>query len=91
MQVFENSIGFTMSDNKPELPNHLSINPRSPHFVEECFEHDIGIRFKGKERTDIEEYNISEGWVKISSPTTKDRFGRPLLIKLKGEVEAFYK
>ncbi|MAE21642.1 MAG: glutathione peroxidase [Pseudomonas sp.] len=80
-----------MSDNKPELPNHLSINPRSPHFVEECFEHDIGIRFKGKERTDIEEYNISEGWVKISSPTTKDRFGRPLLIKLKGEVEAFYK
>ncbi len=80
-----------MSDNKPELPNHLSINPRSPYFVEECFEHDIGIRFKGKERTDIEEYNISEGWVKISSPTTKDRFGRPLLIKLKGEVEAFYK
>ncbi len=67
------------------------LNPRSPHFVEECFEHDIGIRFKGKERTDIEEYNISEGWVKISSPTTKDRFGRPLLIKLKGEVEAFYK
>ncbi len=82
---------ISMSNSKPELPNHLSINPRSPHFVEECFEHDIGIRFKGKERTDIEEYNISEGWVKISSPTTKDRFGRPLLIKLKGEVEAFYK
>ncbi|WP_370292578.1 DUF3297 family protein [Thalassolituus sp.] len=54
-----------MSDKKPELPNHLSINPRSPHFVEECFEHDIGIRFKGKERTDIEEYNISEGWEQI--------------------------
>jgi len=69
-----------MPDSKPEFPNHLPINPRSPHFDEECFECDIGIRLKGKERADIEEYNISEGWVKISSPTTKDRFGRPLLI-----------
>lgn len=80
-----------MSDSKPELPNHLSVNPRSPHHVEACFEYDIGIRFKGKERTDVEEYNISEGWVKVASPTAKDRYGRPLLMKLKGEVEAFYK
>ncbi|MFT6421802.1 MAG: hypothetical protein ACJA2K_000517 [Thalassolituus sp.] len=65
--------------------------PSQPALVEECFEHDICIRFNGKERTDIEEYNISEGWVKVSSPTTKDLFGRPLLIKLKVEVEAFYK
>jgi hypothetical protein len=80
-----------MSDSKPELPNHLSVNPRSPHYVEECFQHDIGILLKGKERTDVEEYNISEGWVKVASPTAKDRYGRPMLIKLKGDVKVFYK
>ncbi|RJG48397.1 DUF3297 family protein [Motilimonas pumila] len=82
-----------MSDNtaKPALPDHLSGNPRSPYHVEECFEHDIGIRLNGKEKTDIEEYCISEGWVKIPSPKAKDRFGQPMLIKLKGEVEVFYK
>ncbi|WP_117234189.1 DUF3297 family protein [Vibrio maerlii] len=79
-----------MSD-KPTLPDHLSGNPRSPHFVEECFEHQIGIRLNGKERTDVEEYCVSEGWVKIPSPKAKDRWGQPMLIKLKGEVEAFYK
>ncbi|NNO00400.1 DUF3297 family protein [Vibrio sp. B1-2] len=76
---------------KPVLPDHLAGNPRSPHYVAECFEHHIGIRLNGKERTDVEEYCISEGWVKIPSPKAKDRFGQPMLIKLKGEVEAFYK
>ncbi|ELR63070.1 hypothetical protein C942_04868 [Photobacterium marinum] len=82
-----------MSDtnSKPTLPDHLSGNPRSLHFVEECFEHHIGIRLNGKERTDVEEYCISEGWVKIPSPKAKDRYGNPMLITLKGEVEAFYK
>ncbi|PNH96309.1 DUF3297 family protein [Vibrio diazotrophicus] len=82
-----------MSENnsKPTLPDHLSGNPRSPHFVAECFEHHIGIRLNGKERTDVEEYCISEGWVKIPSPKAKDRWGNPMLITLKGEVEAFYK
>lgn len=82
-----------MSENnsKPALPDHLSGNPRSPHFVAECFEHHIGICLNGKERTDVEEYCISEGWVKIPSPKAKDRWGNPMLITLKGEVEAFYK
>ncbi|MGY2574438.1 DUF3297 family protein [Vibrio sp. C8] len=82
-----------MSENnsKPALPDHLSGNPRSPHFVAECFEHHIGIRLNGKERTDVEEYCVSEGWVKIPSPKAKDRWGNPMLITLKGEVEAFYK
>ncbi len=82
-----------MSENnsKPALPDHLSGNSRSPHFVAECFEHHIGIRLNGKERTDVEEYCISEGWVKIPSPKAKDRWGNPMLITLKGEVEAFYK
>ena len=74
----------------PDLPDHLSVNPQSPHHVEEIFEHTIGIRLNGKERTDVEEYCISEGWIKIASPTALDRRGQPLLIKLKGTVEAFY-
>lgn len=80
-----------MSDNKPELPDRLSIDSRSKYHVAECFEHEIGIKLNGKERTNIEEYCISEGWVKIPSPKALDRRGQPLLIKLKGEVEPFYK
>ncbi|MBO1519407.1 DUF3297 family protein [Oceanisphaera pacifica] len=74
----------------PPLPDRLSINPRSPFHVAEVFEHNIGIRLNGKERFDVDEYCISEGWVKISSPKALDRRGQPLLIKVKGTVEAFY-
>ncbi len=82
----------TMNDTttKPALPDRLSGNSRSPFFVKECFEHQIGIRFNGKERTDVEEYCISEGWIKIPSPKAKDRYGNPMLIQLKGTVEAYY-
>ncbi|ELG2042009.1 DUF3297 family protein [Vibrio fluvialis] len=76
---------------KPALPDHLAGNPRSPHFVAECFEHQIGIRLNGKERTDVEEYCISEGWVKVAAPKALDRRGQPLLMTLKGTVEAYYK
>ncbi|MDT7838861.1 DUF3297 family protein [Aquabacterium sp. OR-4] len=76
---------------RPALPDHLSGDPRSPHFVREVFEHDVGIRFNGLERGDVEEYCISEGWIKVPSGKTLDRKGRPLLIKLKGSVEAFYR
>jgi hypothetical protein len=72
---------------RPPLPDHLSIDPRSPHHVAAVFEHDIGIRFNDKERSDVEEYCVSEGWI----GKTLDRKGKPLLIKLKGKVEAFYK
>jgi hypothetical protein len=81
-----------MTDTKslPELPDRLSGNSRSPHYVEEVFQHQIGIRVNGKELTNVEEYCISEGWVKIPSPKALDRRGQPLLITLKGKVEAFY-
>ncbi len=81
-----------MNDKKslPALPDRLSVNPKSPHHVAEIFEHDVGIRLNGKERSDIEEYCISEGWVKTPSPKALDRRGQPLLITLKGTVEAFY-
>jgi hypothetical protein len=75
----------------PPLPDHLSIDPRSPHHVAAAFEHDIGIKFNGKERSDVEEYCVSEGWIKVPAGKSVDRKGRPMLIKLKGKVEAFYR
>ncbi|MDM4765582.1 DUF3297 family protein [Pelomonas sp. SE-A7] len=81
-----------MSDTaKPELPDHLSVDPRSPHHNAAVFEHDVGIRFNDAERFDVEEYCISEGWIKVPVGRKVDRKGRPLTIKLKGKVEAFYK
>jgi uncharacterized protein DUF3297 len=76
---------------RPALPDRLSVDPRSPHHVAAIFEHEIGIRLNDKERNDVEEYCISEGWVKVPAGKTKDRKGQPLLITLKGKVEAFYK
>ena len=76
---------------RPELPDHLSVDPRSPHHVAAIFEHDIGIRFNDKERNDVEEYCVSEGWIKVPAGRALDRKGKPLLIKIKGKVEAFYK
>ena len=75
----------------PAIPDHLSVDPSSPHHDAAVFEHDIGIRLNGKERFDVEEYCISEGWVKVAAGKTRDRKGRPLLMKIKGTVEAFYK
>jgi Protein of unknown function (DUF3297) len=75
----------------PPLPDRLSIDPRSPHHVAAVFEHNVGIRLNDKERLDVEEYCISEGWVKVPAGKTLDRKGKPLLIKLKGKVEAFYR
>ncbi|MEY5098984.1 MAG: hypothetical protein RJA36_1703 [Pseudomonadota bacterium] len=82
-----------MSDTtaRPALPDHLSIDPRSPHHVAAVFEHDIGIRFNDKERSDVAEYCISEGWVKVPAGKTVDRKGFPLLIKIKGKVEVYYR
>ena len=75
----------------PPLPDRLSTDPSSPHHVAAIFEHDIGIRFNDKDRMDVEEYCISEGWIRVAAGKTVDRKGQPLLIKLKGRVEAYYR
>ncbi len=75
----------------PPLPDRLSVDAKSPHHVAAVFEHDIGIRFNDKERFDVQEYCISEGWIKVPAGKALDRKGQPLTIKLKGRVEAFYK
>ena len=82
-----------MSDElqRPPLPDRLSADERSEYHVAAVFEHPVGIRLDGRERTDVQEYCISEGWVKVPVGKSVDRKGRPLLIKLKGNVEAYYR
>ncbi|MEH3046537.1 DUF3297 family protein [Sphingomonas adhaesiva] len=76
-----------MSDTPPD---HLSIDPSSPYFDQPALERGVGIRFKGVERKDVEEYSISEGWIRVALGKKVDRRGRPLTIKLTGEVEAWF-
>ena len=75
----------------PALPDRLSADTRSPFHIAAVFERDVGIKFNDKDRHDVEEYCISEGWVKVPAGKALDRKGHPLLIKLKGRVEAFYR
>ena len=76
-----------MSDTPPD---RLSTNPRSPHFDGELLRRGVGIRFKGQERRDVEEYSISEGWIRVQLGKKVDRHGQPLTIKLTGPVEAWF-
>ncbi len=71
-------------------PDRLAIDPSSDHFDGDKLQRGVGIRFKGVERTNIEEYCISEGWVRVQAGKTMDRRGRPLTLKLNGPVEAWY-
>ncbi len=71
-------------------PDHLSVNPRSPFFDADKLQRGVGIRFKDRVRTDIEEYSISEGWVRVQAGKAVDRKGQALTIKLNGPVEAWY-
>lgn len=70
--------------------DRLAINPRSPWFDESQLQRGIGIRFKGVVRTNVEEYCISEGWVRVQAGKSMDRKGNPLTIKLSGPVEAWF-
>ncbi len=85
------TIHMTDTTQFPPLPDRLSVDPRSPHHVAAVFEHDVGIRLNDKELMNVEEYCISERWVKVPAGKTLDRKGQPLLIKLKGKVESFYR
>jgi hypothetical protein len=73
-----------MSD---QIPDRLSVDPASPYHNAELLQKGVGIHFKGKERFDVEEYSISEGWVRVGLGKKVDRRGRPLTIKLMGPVE----
>jgi Protein of unknown function (DUF3297) len=77
-----------MSDTPPD---RLCNDPNSPYYDEALLERGIGIRFKGVEKTNVEEYCVSEGWIRVAAGKSKDRFGNPLTIKLKGAVEAYFR
>ncbi|MDB5590780.1 DUF3297 family protein [Enterovirga sp.] len=71
------------------LPDRLSTDPKSPHYDADLLARGIGIRFKGVEKTNVEEYCVSEGWVRLAAGNAKDRFGNPMTVKLKGPVEPY--
>jgi hypothetical protein len=77
-----------MSDTPPD---RLSTDPRSPYYDEAMLRRDVGVRFKGVDRHNIEEYCVSEGWVRMAVESTKDRFGNPLIIKASGPVEPYFR
>ena len=74
-----------------KLPDRLSADPTSPFYDGELLARGVGIRFKGEEKTNVEEYCISEGWVRVEAGKAKDRKGNPLTLKLRGSVEAYLK
>ena len=83
-----NDTDKTVSD---QLPDRLSVDPRSPYYNAEVLSRDVGIRFKGVEKTNVEEYCVSEGWVRVTAGNAKDRYGNPLTMKLKGTVAPYFK
>ncbi|MEO6225706.1 MAG: DUF3297 family protein [Sphingomicrobium sp.] len=74
----------------PALPDRLSLDPRSPHFDQEVLSRGVGIRFNGDEKTNVEEYSVSEGWIRVAAGRSRDRFGNPMTVKLKGAVEPYF-
>jgi len=80
-----------MIDLSDTPPDRLSNDPRSPYFNAEALARDVGIRFKGVEKTNVEEYSVSESWIRVAAGAAKDRHGNPLTIKLTGKVEPYYK
>jgi hypothetical protein len=78
-----------MTDAPP--PDRLSTDPTSPYYDEKVLARDVGVRFKGVEKSNVEEYCVSEGWIRVAAGNAKDRFGNPLTIKLKGTVEPYFR
>jgi len=74
-----------------QLPDRLSVDPNSPYYNAEVLSRDVGVRFKGIEKTNVEEYCVSEGWVRVTAGNAKDRHGNPLTIKVHGPVEPYFK
>jgi hypothetical protein len=74
-----------------QLPDRLSTDPKSAWYDADVLARDVGIRFKGIEKTNVEEYCVSEGWVRVTAGAAKDRHGNPLTIKVHGPVEPYFR
>ncbi len=71
-------------------PDRLSLDPRSEHYDETLLSRGVGIKFNGQEKTNVIEYSVSEGWIRVAAGKSRDRFGQPMTIKLKGQVEPYF-
>jgi len=79
-----------MADKNDTPPDRLSLDPRSDYYDEELLGRGVGIKFNGQEKTNVIEYSISEGWIRVPAGRSRDRFGQPMTIKLKGQVEPYF-
>ena len=82
-----------MADETPTpdaMPDRLSLDPRSPHYDEVVLSRGVGIKFNGQEKTNVIEYCISEGWIKVAAGKSRDRFGQPMTLRLNGKVEPYF-
>ena len=80
-------------DDKPQddgLPDRLSLDPRSQYYDEEPLSRGVGIKFNGTEKTNVIEYCVSEGWIRVAAGRSLDRYGQPMTVKLKGKVEPYF-
>ena len=73
------------------LPDRLSTDPDSPFYDEAVLQRNIGIRFAGQEKSNVEEYCVSEGWIRVAAGAARDRKGKPMTLKLKGKVEPYFR
>ena len=80
-----------MSDTPDTPPDRLSVDPNSPWYDAEVLGRNVGVRFKGQDKTNVEEYCVSEGWVRLAVGKTLDRRGNPMTIKLKGDVVPYFR
>ena len=79
-----------MADSNTDLPDRLSLDPRSAFYDETVLSRGVGIKFNGKEKTSVIEYCISEGWIRVAAGRSLDRYGQPMTITLKGDVKAYF-
>lgn len=81
---------MTDTTQTPELPDRMSVNPDSPYYNGPLLERGIGVRFKGVEKTNVEEYCLSEQWIRVAAGKARDRKGNPITMKLKGDLEVWF-
>jgi len=82
---------MSQDQNTDVPPNRLSIDPRSDFYSEEALLRGVGIRFNGVEKNNVHEYDVAEGWVRVEVPTAKDRRGNPMVVKVNGTVEPYFR
>ena len=76
--------------NSDTPPDRLSLDPRSEHYDEALLSRGVGIKFNGQEKTNVIEYSVSEGWIRVAAGRSRDRYGQPMTLKLKGKVEPYF-